>query len=327
MAKKFYAPALRSGEMVSREVKKFYVPYLTNDQLLSKKVIKAYCSVVRNGEHVSRLFYEAGGSTEGWRQETNIPYSFANGSAVVYQNKIHLLGGSSSQTSHYSWDGTTWVQESTMPFSYYNGSAIVADGKIHCFGGTNAGSRYYTWDGTSWTQQPNLPDVWINPYVHKWMDVTGVNHAVMFNNMATLAGSNTFNNYGSWAVIASLNNGSWSTSWDVLDTGYYSACAYDGKIYMIGDSGTGGTKYAFWNGSSLSASQNLPTNYTTGYSIEYKNKIHLLGCASNKHYAFDGTTFTAKADIPYNGFSNCPAVVYNDRIHIFGSSTNHWSFG
>lgn len=59
MAKKFYAPALRSGEMVSREVKKFYVPYLTNGQLLSKKVIKAYCSVVRNGEHVSRLFYEA----------------------------------------------------------------------------------------------------------------------------------------------------------------------------------------------------------------------------------------------------------------------------
>lgn len=312
MAKTLYV----SEDNLSDEAKKIIVPLGG----LSKYAVKGYCSV----GGLSKLFW-GDDVQEGWRQEANIPYSFANGSAVVYQNKIHLLGGSSSQTSHYSWDGTTWVQESTMPFSYYNGSAIVADGKIHCFGGNNAGSRYYTWDGTSWTQQPNLPDEWPNPWLHRWVELIGINHAVIFNNKITLAGSNS-NSNDLFKRVSTLNNGSWSVNWDALNQVFYSASSYDGKIYMIGDSGTSGTKYYIWNGSALSSGGTIPTNFTTGYALEYKGNIHLLGCSNNKHYAFDGTTFTAKDDIPYNGFANCPAVVFNNKIHIFGNNTNHWSY-
>lgn len=329
MAKKFYAPALRSGEMVSREVKKFYVPYLTNDQLLSKKVIKAYCSVVRNGEHVSRLFYEAGGSTEGWRQETNIPYTFRLGSAVVFNNKIHLLGGENITRYHYTFDGSTWTRETDLPFDFYNGSAIAFGGKIHCFGGNGTESQYYTYDGSTWTHETDLPDTWTGAFSHHYFRIQGLNHATIYNGKLTLACSN-FDSNGDWRHIATLNNGSWSVNWNVLgDSIMYSAVGYNNLIYLLGDSGTGGTKYNTWNGSSQSAYSPLPYQFQYGYALEYKGNIHILGGSrdSKKHYSFDGTTFTAKADIPYNGFSNCPAVVYNDRIHIFGSSTNHWSFG
>jgi len=314
MAQTLYVPL----NSVSDKVKKILVS--TNG--LSDYAIKGYCSV----GGLSKLFWN-NTFTEGWQQETNIPYAFANGSAVVYQNKIHLLGGSSSPTSHYSWDGTTWVQESTMPFSFYNGSAIAFGGKIHCIGGANAGERYYTWDGTTWTQEANLPDIWESSFSHIYLRILGLNHAVEYNGKLTLAGSNDGSN-GNWQRVATLDNGSWSVNWHALSnsSAFYSACSYNGKIYMIGDSGTNGTKYYIWNGSAFSSGGTIPANFTTGYALEYKGNIHLLGCANNKHYAFDGTIFIEKDDIPYNGFANCSAVVFNNKIHIFGNNTNHWSY-
>lgn len=321
MAKTLYVPV----NNLSSEVKKIIVPVGG----LSKYAVKGYCSV--NG--LSKLFWDDTASV-GWQQETNIPYSFSNGSAVVFQNKIHLLGGTNTRALHYTFDGNSWTQETNLPFYFYNGSAIAFDGKIHCFGGGGTESQYYTYDGSTWTHEADLPDTWITSFSHQHVRIQGLNHATIYNGKLTLACSNYGSN-GDWRHIATLNNGSWSVNWNVLSSDVmYSAVGYDGLIYLLGDSGTGGTKYNTWDGSSQSGYNPLPIKFKNGYALVYNNKIHLLGGngSEQNHYSFNGSTFSKDIDMPYPYFNDCPAVVYKDRIHIFGSSRTdwareHWSYG
>lgn len=283
---------------------------------VARKVVKGYVGV--NG--VAQQFWNS--ETE-WRQEADVPYGTGNNSAVVFQNKIHLLGGvNSTKTNHYSWDGSTWREESVLPFNFTNGSAITFDGKIHCFMKTG----HYTWDGTSWTQETNLPYP---------VDITGNNHAVILNGKLTLVGSN-WTSYGLWKHVATLNNGSWTVQQNVLDpdSPYLSSVAYNDVAYILGDNQNQGLYYRVWTGSSLLAKQTLPFLFQEGYALVYNGCIHILGgrqAGTKKHYSFDGTSWTARADVPYYNFQNCPAVVYNNRIHIFGNNTGtsvqHWSYG
>jgi N-acetylneuraminic acid mutarotase len=71
---------------------------------------------------------------------STLPYNFCNGSAVVYNNEIYILGGSSS-TRHYKWDGTSWTSVSTLPYDFYRGSAVVYNNEIHILGTSN-GNHY-----------------------------------------------------------------------------------------------------------------------------------------------------------------------------------------
>lgn len=103
-----------------------------------------------------------------WSEFTSLPYVFSEGSVVIYNDEIHLLGTSSTynangttgmanQTNHYKWNGEAWVSVSSIPMMFYGGGAVVFDGKIHIFGGYANNNRYYTWDGNSWTREEDLP--------------------------------------------------------------------------------------------------------------------------------------------------------------------------
>ena len=54
--------------------------------------------------------YKWDGNT--WTSVSTIPYNFVDGSAVVYNNEIHILGTyySNSQNKHYKWNGSMWIQ-------------------------------------------------------------------------------------------------------------------------------------------------------------------------------------------------------------------------
>ena len=82
----------------------------------------------------------------GCVSESTLPYDFYNGSAVVYNNEIHILGSSGSDsTKHYKYNGTSWVSVSTLPYSFSNGSAVVLNNEIHILGGNSgSGSSNYT---------------------------------------------------------------------------------------------------------------------------------------------------------------------------------------
>lgn len=90
---------------------------------------------------------------------SDLPYDFYNGSAVVLNNEIHILGSgdSGNYTKHYKWDGSTWTSVSTLPYNFSSGSAVVLDNEIHILGSGSGYTNHYKWNGTSWTSVSTLP--------------------------------------------------------------------------------------------------------------------------------------------------------------------------
>ena len=75
---------------------------------------------------------------------STLPYQFYFGSAVIYNNEIHILGSynsSSDYTNHYKYDGSTWTNVSTLPYNFYEGSAVVLNNEIHILGSYNSSYR------------------------------------------------------------------------------------------------------------------------------------------------------------------------------------------
>ena len=87
---------------------------------------------------------------------STLPYSFSYGSAVVYNNEIHIMGGS---TNHYKYNGYKWINVSTLPYEFYGGFAVVYNNEIHILGSGNSSyyKYHYKYDGSTWTKVSTLP--------------------------------------------------------------------------------------------------------------------------------------------------------------------------
>ena len=90
---------------------------------------------------------------------SSLPHNFVNGSAVVYNNEIHILGSdqSGNQNKHYKWNGTSWTIASTLPYEFYDGSAFVYNDEIHIIGGPVQPYYHYKFNASSWTSLSYLP--------------------------------------------------------------------------------------------------------------------------------------------------------------------------
>ena len=96
-----------------------------------------------------------------WLSQSTLPYNFYDGSAVLLNGEIHILGGHDNDVvrKHYKWDGSSWTEVSTLPYDFRGGEAIVLNGEIHILG-SGYGSYnkdHYKWDGSSWTKVSTLP--------------------------------------------------------------------------------------------------------------------------------------------------------------------------
>ncbi len=99
-----------------------------------------------------------------WVQLSNLPYPFDGGYAVVWDNKIHIMGrnivtttsDSSQRKKHYSFNGSAWSSQSTAPSPLDFGTAVVVafEGGIHVFKGTSHW-KYY---GVSWALGESSPN-------------------------------------------------------------------------------------------------------------------------------------------------------------------------
>ena len=93
---------------------------------------------------------------------STLPYAFQDGSAVVLNNEIHILGGQSFGGYHYKFNGSSWTSVSALPYDFYRGSAVVLNGEIHILGGSYDSSSYtshYKFNSTTspWTEVSTLP--------------------------------------------------------------------------------------------------------------------------------------------------------------------------
>ena len=109
----------------------------------------------------------------------NLPYNFYLGSAVVYNNEIHILGSdiSGNYTNHYKYNGSSWTSVSTLPYRFYGGSAVVYNNEIHILGSSSDYTKHYKYNGSSWTSVSTLPYYFYN------------GSAVVYNNEIHILGS------------------------------------------------------------------------------------------------------------------------------------------
>ena len=123
------------------------------------------CDMSIFGKKVEKIDYECDALDtfhNSLKIETSVlPYKFSNGSAVVYNNEIHILGGNSysDSTKHYKYDGTSWTEVSTLPYNFCWGGAVVYNNEIHILGGNSDSdnTKHYKYDGISWTEVSTLP--------------------------------------------------------------------------------------------------------------------------------------------------------------------------
>ena len=243
-----------------------------------------------------------------WKSVSIMPNSYVYANSLVYNNEIHIIGGSST-LKHCKWDGTTWSEVSTLPYVFYNGSAVIYNNEIHILGCSGNQTAHYKWDGSSWTSVSTLP--------YKFYSGS----AVVYNNEIHIMGG-----YGNKQYHYKWDGSSW-TSVSTLPYTFYegSALVLNNEIHILGGSGNLIAHYK-WDGSSWNEASELSYSFANGSAVVLNNEIHILGGTAYKynHYKWDGISWNEVSSLSYK-FYNGTAVVYDNNIHILGSNESNCS--
>lgn len=222
------------------------------------------------GGYLSKTIHEKWDG-EKWITVSTLPYEFHGACAVVFNDEIHILGGSvdGAYSNHYKWDGSTWTSVSSIPDKFYGGCAVVYKGMIHLLGNasdTNISLNHYKWNGTSWTKTNTMPYQFYNGL------------ATVYNNEIHIFGggnsSVTVHNKKHYKF-----NGSTWTNVDTMTYPYYygTAVTHKGKVYLIGNADAQYKNLiTMWNGSTWTYTQ-PPYECCNGGALVYNNEIHIVG--------------------------------------------------
>ena len=237
---------------------------------------------------------------------STLPYTYADSSAVVFNNEIHILGSnrSGNYTKHYKFNGTSWEEVSTLPYDFYRGSAVVFNNAIHILGGNGNNTAHYKFNGSSWEEVSTLP--------------YGFNRgsAVVYNNEIHILGSNSSatgtNHYkfngSSWESVSTLPYG----------FAYGSAVVYNNEIHILGGRDNT-TKHYKYSGSSWVSVSTLPYTFYEGSAVVYNNEIHILGAqgGGTNHYKFyGGSWYNVSTLSPILVYTNSAVVLNNEIYYI-----------
>ena len=224
-----------------------------------------------------------------WTKVSTVPIQTNNGSAIVYNDEIHILVGN----NHYKWDGNEWHVASNFSgilATYTYGKTVVYNNEIHLLA-TN--KQHFKWSTTSWVEAMPRPH-----------DYSG--NLTVFNSELYVICSAHFNgSFKKW-------NGE---SWDTLTTAPFVptwSVVYNNEIHIFRE-----INHAKWNGTEwISDVSTLPVNIAN--PVVYNNEIHI--CVDNSHYKWNGSGWTSVSTLPYT-LSGGTCVVYNNEIHIMGGNS------
>lgn len=242
---------------------------------------------------------------------TSIPYSFYYGSAVIYNDEIHIVGGSDASKKHYKYDGTSWVTVSTLPYNFYKGYAVIYNGEIHILGSYNSGyeANHYKWDGNIWTQVSTLP------YEFK------EGSAVVYNDEIHIMGGSATTDEGTTGMYHYKWDGN---TWTRVSTLPYdivngSTVVYNGEIHILG-SYMSYTSHYKWDGTTWTQVSTLPYDFYIGSAVVHNGEIHIMGGERGltNHYKWDGTNWTSESVLSYD-FYYGQSIVYDNNIYTLGA--------
>ena len=242
---------------------------------------------------------------------TDIPYNYYNSQCVIYNNEIHIFGGSdtsSDYTKHYKCDGSTWSEVSTLPYDFYSGSAVVYNNEIHILGSSNSSCRtkHYKCDGSTWSEVSTLP--------YDFYDSS----AVVYNNEIHILGSKDSSNY---TKHYKCDGSTWSEV-STLPYDFYGGIAlvYNDELNIFSSYTSNCTSHYKFNSSDntwLSVS-NLPYDCSDGYGLVYNNEVHIFCGFDNEkgHIKYNGSDWEELPNVPININKTGGAILYNNNIHL-----------
>lgn len=245
-----------------------------------------------------------------WESVSVMPTDYYGGSIVVYNNELHRIGGTQSNTKHYKWNGTEWTEVSTLPYSFLEGgSAVVYNDSIHIFGKQYGGTQHYKWDETNgWVEVNTLPfpSYYSSP--------------VVYNDELHLVGS-TINGSHNLHYKWDEASAEW-VSVTTLPIGYASnkniTIVYQNELHCFW-----GKDHYKYNGSTWVSVSTLPysTSNTSSKSIiVYNNELYLFG--TNICYKWNDAEWIQICSLPYNFGQTAQVIVFNNEIHALGGGYN-----
>lgn len=225
--------------------------------------------------HNSKIYYlhpATYGSSYTWDGTTfstismPFPYSGSGFSVVNYNNEIHILGGggSTTQNSHYRWNGTNWESVSTLPYAFVDGCAVVYNNEIHILGGNNSGTNHYKWNGFEWILVSTLP------YTFARGAATVVFAADRIVIGGGQSGSTYYNNLYMWDGLAWTSIGPLPTK-----MAFGSLLDYKGELILVSGS-LGDIKHCMWSWNGVRWKKEdvvLEKLYYGNCVCEYQDKI------------------------------------------------------
>ena len=254
-----------------------------------------------------------------------LPYKFTLGRAVVYQNKLHILGGTNysdnESLKHYSWDGENWVNESTLPYNFYGGACVVFNGEIHIMGSNNDSYRtsHYAWNGSSWSSVSTLP---ANLYYGRGVIYNDIIHVLGFGTNASRNWGHYSFNGTNWTYVSDIKIDNTTISLQRCDV-----VIYNSKICVLRDSTITG-----WNGTSwgtMLASGNPIIEEDDATCTTYNGSIYVMGgnnssssTAKRRITKVTGTTRTAPYSLLPHGVTQSDSLIYKDNLYVIGGSWN-----
>ena len=236
-----------------------------------------------------------------WREVSTLPYSFYQGSAVVLDGEIHILGSNigGSYTKHYKYSNGEWIPVSTLPYNFYAGSAVVLDGDIHILGSNSSGSgnrvKHYKYSNGSWTEVSTLP-----------YDFYYGSAVVLDGDIHILGGISNYNYTKHYVYF----NGRWMNV-STLPYSFYegSAVVLDGEIHILGTNSIGNYTKHYKSIGTWTEVSTLPYNFYDGFAVVLDGDIHILG-SNSSGYSSSNRTKHYKYHIPIN------KVIYGNKTLI-----------
>ena len=283
---------------------------------------------------------------------TEMPQSFALGSAVVYNNVLHIFGGS-NRKAHYVYNAVTgtWSRLNDLPYDFYDGDAIVRsdfyykpsegdatrinilfiriiDDDYHVDGyyWDNSNDVWYHSNSPSLMPIGNNTTLWCRAVVLGYEDQTyGREYGHIFcSKIITTTSSTSYAAGRSRFSTFSLNNVNLVDLGTPVKNG--DVVVFNGKIHVIIAQGHGA--HYVYNDYPASRyetdlSSLLPDSIFIGAvsitMVVYNNKIHVFTQAA--HYTFDGSSWE-QIELNPCDFRYATSVVYNNEIHILGADSN-----
>ena len=79
-----------------------------------------------------------------WVEDIAVPYLSSNGSAVVYNDEIYIMGSNRYENTlnYCRFINSKWCDVKQLPYSFSYGSAVVYKDEIHLLGGYNSSRKH-----------------------------------------------------------------------------------------------------------------------------------------------------------------------------------------